>query len=173
MTLKYEPKKLLKKWPSKMTLQKDTPWFMHTKLKTMLKIKIIRYKKRVETEFLSSKLVRFSKQISNANIPAPRRDNSSKFNQDELTPERFYYLGFISELKRFFWHIRNLCNCNGFGDLTFLIGFSLRITWTLVWYDHMIWLERMCRRIFSTHYLQVGWFSYQTSYKIYSNVGTS
>ena len=42
-------------------------------------INIIRYMKRVKTEFLSSKLVRFSKQISNANISAPVRDNPSKF----------------------------------------------------------------------------------------------
>ena len=40
---------------------------------------IIRYMKRVKTEFLSSKLVRYSKQISNANISAPVRDNPSKF----------------------------------------------------------------------------------------------
>ena len=42
-------------------------------------INIIRYMKRVKTEFLSSKLVRYSKQISNANISAPVRDNPSKF----------------------------------------------------------------------------------------------
>ena len=28
-------------------------------------------------------------------------------NQDNFTPKRFYYLGFISELQRFFWHIVN------------------------------------------------------------------
>ena len=120
--------------------------------------------KQVKTEFLSSKLVRFSKQISNANISAPRRDNPSKFslrdrpesqlwrrhqnlyllaNQDDLTPGRFYYSGFITELQRFFCHIGNHGNRNGFGDLTFPIGFTLRITWSFLSYDHMIWLEHM------------------------------
>ena len=57
-------------------------------------------------------------------------------NQDDLTPERFYYLGFISELKRILWHIGNHWNRNGFGDQPFTIGFVLRITWTFVWsYD--------------------------------------
>ena len=35
-------------------------------------INIIRYMKRVKTEYFSSKLVRFSKQISNANILAKK-----------------------------------------------------------------------------------------------------
>ena len=108
--------------------------------------------------------MRFSKQISNWNISAPRRDNTSKLslrcrpeyrlwrrhqnlyllaNQDDLTPEQFYYLGFISELKRFFWNIKDHGNGNGFGHLPFPIGFALRITWTFRWYDHMIWLEHM------------------------------
>ena len=65
-------------------------------------------------------------------------------NQDDLTPTIVFYSGFISDLQRLFWHIGNLWNCNGFGDLTFTIGFALRIIWTLVWYDHMIWLEHMC-----------------------------
>ena len=86
---------------------------------------------------------------------APRRDNPSTFslrgrpeyqlwrrhqnlfllaNQDDLTPEWFYYLGIISELKRFFWHIGNHWNCKVFGDLPFTIGFALRITWTFIWY---------------------------------------
>ena len=44
------------------------------------KINIIRYMKWVKTEFFSSKLVWFSKQISNANISAPVRDNPKFWN---------------------------------------------------------------------------------------------
>ena len=65
---------------SKMTLQNDpskrAPLIHAHKAQDRAEI---RYMKRVKTEFLSSKLVRFSKQISNANISAPRRDNPSKF----------------------------------------------------------------------------------------------
>ena len=41
--------------------------------------KFFKYMKWVKTEFLSSKLVRFSKQISNVNILALLNDNPSKF----------------------------------------------------------------------------------------------
>ena len=61
-----------------MTLQNDPSkrsTLIHAhKAQDRAEIKIIRYMKRVKTEFLSSKLVRLSKQISNANISAPRRD---------------------------------------------------------------------------------------------------
>ena len=109
--------------------------------------------------------MQFSKQISYAHISAPRRDNPSKLslrgrpesqlwrrhqnlyllaNQDDLTPGRFYYSRFITELQRFFCHIGNHGNRNVFEDLTFPIGFTLKITWSFLSYDHMIWLEHMC-----------------------------
>ena len=39
LTPKNDPQIWPKKWPSKMTLQKDPPWFMHTKFNTMPKLK--------------------------------------------------------------------------------------------------------------------------------------
>ena len=50
-----------------MTL-KNTPIINAHKAKDHVEINIIRYMKQVKTEFISSKLVRISKQISNANI---------------------------------------------------------------------------------------------------------
>ena len=63
------PKKWPKKLPSKITLKKT---LIHAhKAQDRAEIKTIRYMKQVKTELLSSKLVQFSKQISNANISAP------------------------------------------------------------------------------------------------------
>ena len=92
------PLKMTPKRPSKMSPQKD-PQYQPHKAQDRADINIIRYLKRVKTECFSSKLVRFSKQISNANILAPVRDNPSKFwlrgsfedlflqtNQNNITP---------------------------------------------------------------------------------------
>ena len=66
MTQKNDPKN-----DPKMTLQNDpskkSPLIHAHKVQDRAEINIIRYMKRVKTEFLSSKLVEFSKQISNAN----------------------------------------------------------------------------------------------------------
>ena len=61
------PPKMTQKMTQKMTLQYDpsirSPLIHAHKVQDRAEIKIIRYMKRVKTEFLSSKLVRFSKQI--------------------------------------------------------------------------------------------------------------
>ena len=63
----------------KITLQNDPskrPPLIHAhKAQGRAEIKIIRFLKRLKTEFWSSKLVRFSNKISNANISTPRIDN--------------------------------------------------------------------------------------------------
>ena len=59
---------------SKNDPSKGSPLYHAHKAQGRAEIKIIRYMKRVKTEFLSSKSVRFSKQISNAHISAPVRD---------------------------------------------------------------------------------------------------
>ena len=142
----------------KITLQNDPsrrPPLIHVhKAQDCAEINIIRYLKRVKTELFSSKSVRFSKQISYSHISAPIRDNPSKIvlggrqelwrrhqnlyllaNQDDLTPERFNYSGFITEIQRFFSHIGNLWNLNSFEILQFPIEFTLQITWTFKCYD--------------------------------------
>ena len=133
MTPKYDPKNYPKNYPTKWPFKKILP----------------------DSWTQSSRPCWNLKQISNKNISAHRRDNPSKkilrgrpesqlwrrhqnlslwANQDDLTPTRFFYSGFITELQRFFCHIGNRSNRNGFGDMPFSIGFELRITWTLVWY---------------------------------------
>ena len=60
----------------KITPQKD---LIHAhKAQDRAEINIIRYMKRVKTDFFASKLVQFSKQISKVNILAPVRDNPLK-----------------------------------------------------------------------------------------------
>ena len=75
---KHDPK-----MTPKMTLQNDlskrSPLIHAHKAQDRAEVKIIRYMKRVKIEFLPSKLVRFSKKNSNANISAPRKDNPSNF----------------------------------------------------------------------------------------------
>ena len=82
ITPKSYHKKLHPKNTPKITLQNDpsrrAPLIHAYKAQGRVDINIIRYMKRDKTEYFSSKLVRFSKQISNANISAPVRDNSSK-----------------------------------------------------------------------------------------------
>ena len=66
-------------------------------------------------------------------------------NQDNITPTRFFYSGFISELKRFFWHIVNTLKLNSFGVLQFSIGCSLQITWTVECFEATSTLEKLCK----------------------------
>ena len=74
MTPKYDPKNYPKNYPTKRSL------LIHAhKAQDRAEMNIIRYMKRGKTEFLSSKLVQFFKQMSNANILAPIRDKPSNF----------------------------------------------------------------------------------------------
>ena len=116
----------------KITPQNDPPWFMHTNLKTVLKSTSSDIWSESKLNNFSSKLVRFSKYITNANISAPVRDHPSKLSLGGKPdkPTRFYYSGFISELQRFFRHIMNILNLNSFGALKLPIGFALQINWT-------------------------------------------
>ena len=73
-------------------------------------------------------------------------------NQEDLTPERFYNPGFITELQRFFCHIGNLWNLNSFGVLQFPIEFALQITWTFKCYDPTSTLEKGCYKCLITRF---------------------
>ena len=75
MTLQNDPKKLLSKMTLKNDPSKRSPLIPAHKAEDRAETNIIRYMKRVKTEFFSSKCVWFSKQISNVNILAPIRDN--------------------------------------------------------------------------------------------------
>ena len=85
MNPKITPQNYHKNYPQKdpkITLQNDPsrrPLLIDAhKAQDRAEINIIRYMKRVKTEFFSSKLVRFFQQISNVNISAPPvRDNPS------------------------------------------------------------------------------------------------
>ena len=157
-----EPQKDPKKWPYKMTPKEETPdsctqssrpcWNQHHEIYGVS-----------QNWIFPSKSVRFSKQISNGKILAPVRDNPSEFslrrrpesqlwrrhqnlyllaNQDDLTLERFYYSGFITELQRFFCHIGNLWNNNIFWVPQYPIEFALQIIWTVKCYDPISTLEK-------------------------------
>ena len=76
-----------------MTLQKDPLIHAH-KAQDRAEINIIRYMKRVKTDFFASKLVQFSKQISKVNILAPVRDNPSKI----LLRGSFGVMGFALQI---------------------------------------------------------------------------
>ena len=79
--LQLLPKQPFKKTP-KITPQNNHPKLalIHAhKMQDLAEINIVSNMKRVKTKKNSSKLVQFSKQISNVNILAPVWDNPSKF----------------------------------------------------------------------------------------------
>ena len=129
---------------------------MHTKFKTVLKSTSSDIWTESKLNSSSSKLVRFSKQISNANILAPviqktfcwevgqsisfadniqtgytRRIKTTSHRQDFI-------------IQRFFWLIVNLLNLNIFGVLQFPIGVALQITWTVICYEPTSTPEKLC-----------------------------
>ena len=76
----------------------------------------------------------------------------------------------FAELQRFFWHIVNLWNLNGFGDMPFPIGFALRITWTFLWYDQTKTTEKLCKPWIKNNLDNLGFsFPVQFSFLVYWN----